>query len=97
MNHAPKMRSAARSRRSILRNFAFTAGGAAMLGAIMSGNRVAAAQTKMTPAAVGYQGAPKGTQRCDNCTQFEPPASCKVVEGNIAASGWCKIYVKTPA
>jgi hypothetical protein len=97
MDDAPGVRSAERSRRSILRNFVFSAGGAAMLGTITSGNRVSAAQTKMTPTAVGYQGTPQGTQRCDNCTQFEAPSSCKVVEGNIAASGWCKIYVKTPA
>ena len=72
------------------------AGGAAMLGAFMSGSSEAVAQTKMTPIAVGYQGTPQGPQRCDNCTQFESPASCKVVSGNIAAAGWCKIYVKKP-
>jgi len=97
MDDAPRIRLGERSRRSILRNFVLSAGGAAMLGTIMSGNRVSAAQTKMTPTAVGYQGAPQGTQRCDNCTQFEAPSSCKVVEGKIAASGWCKIYVKAPA
>jgi hypothetical protein len=87
MDDAPKINSAELSRRSILRNSAFTAGGVAMLGTIMaggatmlgafmSGSREAAAQTKMTPIAVGYQGTPQGPQRCDNCTQFESPASC---------------------
>jgi hypothetical protein len=105
---APKILSTELSRRSILRNLSFTAGGtamfsaitaggAAMLGTILSGNREAAAQTKMTPISVGYQGTPKGAQRCDNCTQFESPAACKVVQGNIAAAGWCKIYAKKPA
>jgi hypothetical protein len=103
-----KILSAKLTRRSVLRNLSFTAGGAAMLstvmaggaamlGTILSGNREAAAQTKMTAISVGYQGTPKGAQRCDNCTQFESPASCKVVLGNVAAAGWCKIYVKKPA
>jgi hypothetical protein len=96
MDDAPKIRSAELSRRSILRNLAFTVGGAAMLGTTVSGNRAAAAQTKTTQKAVGYQDTPKGAQRCDNCTQFEAPSSCKVVEGNIEPAGWCKVYVKKP-
>ena len=97
MDDATKIWSAKLSRRSILRNLAFIAGGAAILGTTMSGIRKAAAQTKMTQQAVGYQDTPKGAQRCDNCTQFEPPSSCKVVEGKIAPAGWCKVYVKKPA
>ncbi len=97
MNYAPKIRSAELSRRSILRNLAFTAGGAAVLGTTVSGNRVASAQTKATQKAVGYQDTPKGPQRCDNCAQFEPPSSCKTVQGPIAPAGWCKVYVKKPA
>jgi hypothetical protein len=108
MDDALKILSAGLSRRSILRSFAFTAGGVAMLGTIMAGgaamigtmvsaSREAAAQTKMTPTAVSYQSTPQGPQRCDNCTQFESPAACKVVSGNIAAAGWCKIYAKKPA
>jgi hypothetical protein len=108
MDHAPQLPSGELSRRLILRNSAFTAGGvallgtimaggAAMLGTIVSGSRQAAAQTKMTPTAVGYQGTPQGPQRCDNCTQFESPAACKVVTGTIAAAGWCKLYAKKPA
>ena len=96
-----------------------------MIGAALSGNRVAAAQAglaqkalgeqiasksaergdpdnrvaaaKMTQKAVGYQETPKGAQRCDNCSQFEAPAACKVVEGNIAAAGWCHVWVQKPA
>jgi hypothetical protein len=97
MSDAPNAQPAALSRRSILRNLAFTAGGAAVLGSTVSGGRRARAESKMTQTAVGYQATPKDAQRCDNCTQFEPSASCKVVEGNIAPSGWCKIYVKKPA
>ena len=71
--------------------------GAAMLGATVSASREAAAQTKATQKAVGYQDTPHGAQRCDNCLQFEPPSSCKTVDGKIAPAGWCKIYVKKPA
>jgi hypothetical protein len=85
------------SRRSLLREVAFAAGGAAILGMTVGANRADAAQTKATQKAVGYQDTPKGAQRCDNCTQFEPSASCKVVEGNINPAGWCKVYVKKPA
>ena len=97
MDDAPKIQSAEPSRRSILRNLAFTAGGTAMLGTVISGNRVAEAQTKVAQTVVGYQDTPHGAQRCDNCLQFEPPSSCKVVAGKIAAAGWCKVYVKKPA
>jgi hypothetical protein len=97
MSDAPKARSAEPSRRSILRNLAFIAGGAAIISTTASGIREAAAQTKMTQQAVGYQDTPKGAERCDNCAQFEPPSSCKVVEGKIAPAGWCKVYVKKPA
>lgn len=85
------------SRRSMLRTLAVTAGGAAMLGTAMGGTRVAEAQTKVAQKAVSYQDKPKGDQRCDNCTQFQPPSACKVVAGTIVPGGWCTIYVKKPA
>lgn len=97
MDDVSKIRSAELSRRSIMRNFAAAAGGAVVLGTTMSANRVAAAPTKVSQKAVGYQNTPKGAQRCDNCTEFEAPASCKVVEGTVEPAGWCKIYVKKPA
>ena len=84
------------SRRSLLRKLALSAGGAAVLGTV-SKSREAAAQGKMTQQLVAYQATPHGAERCDNCIQFEPPSACKVVEGTIAAAGWCKLYVKKPA
>jgi hypothetical protein len=36
-------------------------------------------------------------QECDNCSQFEPPSSCKVVDGTISPTGWCKVYVRKPS
>jgi hypothetical protein len=85
------------SRRLILRNLVIAAGSAAVLAASTSGNHVAAAETKVTQKAVAYQDTPKGTQRCDNCTQFVAPSSCMVVEGSVKPAGWCGIYVKKPA
>lgn len=96
MDEAFKSRTAALSRRSIMRNFTLTVGGAAMVGKIIGGNRVAEAQTKMAQSAVAYQDTPHDPQRCDNCLQWVPPSSCKTVQGNISPSGWCNIYIKKP-
>ncbi|MGO8917787.1 MAG: high-potential iron-sulfur protein [Stellaceae bacterium] len=93
MVHEWKVRSARFSRRSLLRNAA-AAGGVAILSTALGANRAAA---KATQKAVGYQDTPKGEQRCDNCSQFVPPSSCKVVDGDVSPSGWCKVYVKKPA
>lgn len=97
MDDAPKNRSAELSRRSILRSIAFTAAGTAVLETVLSANRAAEAQTKVVQKVVSYQDTPHDGQRCDNCLQFEPPASCKVVEGKIAPSGWCQIWAKKSA
>lgn len=84
------------SRRGVLRNFAMTAGGAAVLGTTLLSSRPAAA-AKVSQKIVAYQDTPKGAQQCDNCAQFEAPDLCKVVDGTIAPSGWCKVYAKKPA
>src|SRR5471032_369852 len=96
MEDETKVPSAQFSRRSLLRNAAFAAGGAAILGTTVGPYRADAA-TKTSQKAVAYQDTPKGALRCDNCTQFEPASSCKVVEGSINPAGWCKVYVKKPA
>jgi hypothetical protein len=56
--------------------------------------RVAAAVDKLRKVDVAYRDAPKGKQRCDNCRVWEPPNSCKSVEGEIAPQGWCNIWRK---
>jgi len=96
MSDTSKSTSGEISRRLLLRNLAVTASGAAALGATVMGSREAAA-AKMAQNVVGYQDAPKGAQQCDNCSQFEAPASCKIVDGTISPSGWCKVYIKKPA
>ena len=92
MADEPKAPSAQLSRRFLLQS-AVTVGGAAVLCTAVT----RPASAKATQKAVGYQDTPKGEQRCDNCSQFEAPSSCKVVEGNVSPAGWCKVYVKKKA
>jgi hypothetical protein len=53
----------------------------------------ALAADKMTPAAAEYRAAPNGIYSCGMCSLFEPPSSCKVVDGEISKDGWCKAFV----
>ena len=55
------------------------------------------AQTKLTHEAAKYQDNPKDGQQCSGCVQFLAPASCKVVEDPVAASGWCQLFTAKPA
>jgi hypothetical protein len=77
------------TRRTILRRAAVAASAVPVL---LAG--VSAAHAKAAQKAVGYQDTPKGEQTCANCRVFEPPSSCKTVEGTVSPNGWCKIYVK---
>jgi hypothetical protein len=77
------------TRRAILRGAAVAASAVPVL---LAG--VSTAHAKATQKAVGYQDTPKGEQSCANCRVFEPPSSCKTVEGIVSPSGWCKIYIK---
>jgi len=52
----------------------------------------AQAQQKMSKQEAEYQDSPKDIRMCATCTLFEPPASCKVVEGNVSPKGWCKAF-----
>jgi hypothetical protein len=77
------------SRRLVLHRVMTVTGAVAMAG--VTENR-ALAQAKSSQQAVAYQDKPQGSQRCDNCSLFEPPAACKTVEGQISPQGWCRIY-----
>jgi hypothetical protein len=85
------------SRRLAFRRLATIAGGAVMLGTTMITNRSFADPTKSPQKIAGYQVTPSGTAQCDNCKEFEAPSSCKTVEGSVAPTGWCRIYIKKPA
>jgi len=78
------------SRRCLLSNAACAAGVGA---AGMLGMTVTAQAGKMTQKSAAYQSMATGNQRCDNCTLFQKPASCVSVDGPIAPSGWCALYV----
>jgi hypothetical protein len=77
------------SRRTVL----IAAAGAAPLVALMSSE----AQAKMAQAAVHYQPDPKEGKQCDGCNFFVAPNACKMVDGDIAATGWCALWVKKAA
>ena len=77
------------TRRTVL----IAAAGAVPLLALTGGE----AQAKLAQAAVKYQATPKDGHQCDGCVQFVAPNSCKLVDGDIAATGWCALWVKKPA
>ncbi len=79
------------SRRTIL----IAAAGTTPLLAI--GARSAAA-AGLSQSAIGYQNSPgKNGHECDGCNLFISPISCKTVDGVIAPTGWCKLWVKKAA
>jgi len=77
------------SRRTILLRTVGCAAGAAV--AFIPVRQAAA---KMSEASVAYQDSPKGDQRCDGCSLFEAPNSCKIVDGTINPAGWCRFWTK---
>ena len=72
------------SRRRMLSGAAMAAIGAMAL--------PAAAAAKSSQRSVEYQGHPKAGHSCNTCKNFQPPQSCKVVEGTVEPSGWCDKY-----
>ena len=77
------------SRRDFLFITAATGGAAIGAGLIAT---PAAAAGKMPQKAFSYQSTPKGKQRCDNCSLWQPPSSCKLVQDPIDPAGWCVLY-----
>ncbi|HTE78470.1 MAG TPA: high-potential iron-sulfur protein [Xanthobacteraceae bacterium] len=77
------------SRRVILLRSAGCAAGAA---ASLLPLKQAAA--KMSQPSVAYQDTPKGDQQCSNCSLFQEPDGCTIVDGSISPAGWCKFWVK---
>ena len=75
------------NRRTVL----FAAAGAAPLLALGAGPASAAG---LPQTAVSYQATPKDGKQCDQCNFFVAPNACKSVAGEIAPTGWCKLWVK---
>jgi hypothetical protein len=68
-------------------------GAMAGLAAGFAGVRAARAENeKMSKQQAEYQDSPKDIRMCATCSLFEPPKSCKVVEGDVSPSGWCKAF-----
>ena len=77
------------SRRIVLLHSAgYAAGAVALLAPVKK------AYAKMAQKAVEYQDTPKGDQQCSNCSLFQEPDACTLVDGNISPTGWCKFWVK---
>jgi hypothetical protein len=79
------------SRRGFIRRAGVIAGVGALVGVGLAASP-AVAGSKFSQSMAKYQTTPKGAQRCDNCTQFQPAAACKVVDGTIDPGGWCFLY-----
>ena len=47
---------------------------------------------KMSQIVAAYQSTPKGLFSCAVCTFFIRPCSCKVVNGDISPTGWCRFF-----
>jgi hypothetical protein len=52
----------------------------------------AAAQIKISQAAVGYQDHPSGDRQCATCTHFRAPNQCQLIGGSISPQGWCRLF-----
>jgi hypothetical protein len=50
----------------------------------------------MSQKSVDYQDTPKNDQDCSNCSLFQEPNSCTIVDGEISPKGWCKFWAKKP-
>lgn len=77
------------SRRTVIvRSVACAAGAASLLASVTE------ASAKMAQKIAEYQETPKGDQQCSNCSLFQEPNACTLVDGEISPSGWCKFWVK---
>ena len=78
------------SRRTVL----FAAASAAPLLALMTGTAEAA---KIAQDKVKYQAEPSEGKQCDGCNFFEASNACKLVDGEIAPTGWCILWSRKTA
>ena len=77
------------SRRTIVtRSVASATGAVVLLGLVTK------ASAKMAQKVAEYQDSPKGDQECSNCSLFQEPSACTLIDGEISPKGWCKFWVK---
>lgn len=67
-------------------------GGALLVLTGLGAGSVAAQAKKIPQTAASYRNKPMGKARCDNCSLWQSPESCKLVEGPVSPSGWCSLY-----
>ena len=82
-------------RRRVLENSMAIVGG--ILVPLSSRTRALAAPAQLRKQDVRYQEQPKGSQRCETCSNFVNPDGCRVVAGPVDASGWCQLFQAKPA
>jgi hypothetical protein len=87
------MKDRSKSKRISRRTVVLAASAAPFLA--MGATRARAA--KLAQSAVRYQPTPKDGKQCSGCAIFLPPDACKSVEGPIAPTGWCTLWVKKAA
>lgn len=87
------MKLGSNNRRISRRTVVLAATAAPLLAMSATGARAA----KLAQAAVRYQPTPNNGKQCSGCALFLPPDACKTVEGPIAPTGWCVLWVKKPA
>jgi hypothetical protein len=86
------LQSMALTRRTIVtRSVAGAAGVAVLFGLVTE------ASAKMAQKSVNYQDTPKGDQECSNCSLFQEPNACTLVDGEISPKGWCRFWAKKPS
>jgi hypothetical protein len=88
MSYQLKNRSAPCSRRCLLLGAVAAVSTATVVGT----DPGTAAASKISEAAVAYQDHPDGDKQCSKCQQFQPPSSCKMVDGTISPHGYCRIF-----
>jgi hypothetical protein len=82
------MQKGMHSRRALMRKAVCAAGG------IAAAMAASPAQAKMSQKIAEYQATPKDGQACANCALYRAPASCTLIDGNVAPTGWCRFYAK---
>jgi hypothetical protein len=90
MSNETEGSSAALSRRWLLQS---AVGKVTAVAVIATQARPALAAIKISKAAVAYQDHPDGDKHCGKCLQFQPPDSCKMVDGPVSAQGFCRIFM----
>ena len=76
---------------------AYVLGGAAIVTcAALTAQTAAAGAGKVSQAQAGYKATTKSASRCDACAHFEPPSTCKIVDGAVTPSGSCNFFAPRP-